>query len=86
MKRVAAALLDRGWHPRHIAGLIRSKFERDHGWGAEWKDYSPAQRADYYTRIFAGQRTLVATEADEIRGAETHPPPAVLSPLAAVEL
>jgi hypothetical protein len=22
-----------GWHPKHIAGLIRSKFERDHGWG-----------------------------------------------------
>jgi hypothetical protein len=86
MKRVTAALLDRGWHPRHIAGLIRSKFERDHGWGAEWKDYSPALRADYYTRIFAGQRTSVATETDEIRGAEIHPPRAVLTPLAAVEL
>ncbi len=86
MQRVTNSLLDRGWHPRHIAGLIRSKFERDYGWGAEWKDYSPALRADYYTRIFAGQRTSVATEAEEIRGAETHPPCAVPSPLAAVEL
>jgi len=86
MQRVTSAMLDRGWHPRHIAGLIRSKFERDYGWGAEWKDYSPALRADYYTRIFAGQRTSVATEAEEIRGAETHPSGGLLSPLAAIEL
>jgi len=86
MQRVTNALLDHGWHPRHIAGLIRSKFERDYGWGAEWKDYSPALRADYYTRIFAGQRTSVATEAEEIREAENHPSRALLSPLAAVEL
>ncbi len=70
MKNVTTALLDRGWHPRHIAGLIRSKFERDHGWGQEWKDYSPALRADYYTRIFAGQRTSMTTAAREIREAE----------------
>jgi hypothetical protein len=86
MKRVTAALLDRGWHPRHIAGLIRSKFERDHGWGAEWKDYSPALRADCYTRLFAGQRTPVATEADEIREAEGRPSRAAPPLLAAVEL
>ena len=66
MKRVTEALLDRDWHPRHIAGLIRSKFERDHGWGREWKEYSPALRADCYTRIFAGLRTSVTTEAAEI--------------------
>ena len=69
MQRVTEALLERGWHPRHIAGLIRSKFERDHGWGDAWKDYSPAQRADYYTRIFAGRRASVVTEAEEIRAA-----------------
>jgi len=75
MKNVTNALLDRGWHPRHIAGLIRSKFERDYAWGEEWKDYSPALRADYYTRIFAGERTPVALEATEITGAEHLPPP-----------
>jgi hypothetical protein len=73
MKNVTNALLDRGWHPRHIAGLIRSKFERDHAWGEEWKDYSPALRADYYTRMFAGERTSVGTEAGEIAGAEHLP-------------
>ena len=73
MKRVTEALLERGWHPRHIAGLIRSKFERDYGWGDEWKDYSPALRADYYTRIFAGERPSVDTEAAEIREAAVPP-------------
>jgi len=72
MKSVTETLMKRGWHPRHIAGLIRSKFERDYGWGEEWKDYSPALRADYYTRIFAGAATGVATEAGEIRDAERH--------------
>jgi hypothetical protein len=86
MKRVTEALLDQGWHPRHIAGLIRSKFERNHGWGEEWKDYSPALRADYYTRIFAGERTSIDTEAAEIRGAETHLSHPVAPQLEAVEL
>lgn len=72
MKTVTRALMQRGWHPRHVAGLIRSKFERDYGWGEEWKDYSPALRADYYTRIFAGEDTSVADDAAEIRDAESH--------------
>ena len=86
MKRVTGALLDRGWHPRHIAGLIRSKFERDHGWGDEWKDYSPALRADYYTRIFAGARIPVVTEAAEIRGSGAFPVRAAPVAAEAVEL
>ena len=68
MRAVTEALMAQGWHPRHIAGLIRSKFERDHGWGGHWVDYSPAMRADFYTRIFAGLETSVAEEAAEIPG------------------
>lgn len=52
---VTRVLLAAGWHPRHIAGLIRSKFENPaFGWGVSWKDYEPATRADFYTRVFAG--------------------------------
>jgi len=47
-------LLGRGWHPKHIAGLIRSKFERDYGWGLLWLNYDAATRADFYVRTFAG--------------------------------
>jgi hypothetical protein len=47
-------LLAQGWHPRHIAGLIRSKFEDPaFGWGVDWGDYEPATRADFYVRLFS---------------------------------
>ena len=55
---VVRALLERGWHPRHIAGLVRSKYERDHGWGARWYLDSATARADYYVRLFTGMILL----------------------------
>lgn len=54
MQLVTRGLLAAGWHPRHIAGLIRSKFEEAaYGWGMDWMDYEPATRADFYVRLFA---------------------------------
>lgn len=61
---VTRALLADGWHPRHIGGLIRSKFENPaYGWGVNWNEYEPATRADFYTRLFAG---LWATGVDRL--------------------
>jgi hypothetical protein len=55
MQLVTRCMLAQGWHPRHIAGLIRSKFENPvHGWGVRWDDYEAGTRADFYTRLFAG--------------------------------
>jgi hypothetical protein len=62
MRLVTHTMLALGWHPRHISGLIRSKFERDFGWGSQWLDADPATRADFYTRTFAG---LLAVGADD---------------------
>ena len=70
IRKVTECLIERGWHPRHIAGLIRSKFERDYDWGAQWIDYSPAMRADFYVRIFSSGKTSVAQEAARIQGRE----------------
>ena len=70
IRSVTESLHERGWHPRHIAGLIRSKFERDYAWGRQWKDYSPAMRADFYVRIFSSAKTSVAQEVARIRGRE----------------
>lgn len=63
MRLITRALLSLGWHPRHIAGLIRSKFEHDYGWGDQWMSYDPAMRADFYTRLFAG---LFVTRRDDL--------------------
>ncbi len=55
MQMITRIMLAQGWHPRHIAGLIRSKFENPaHGWGIDWSDYDAATRADFYVRLFAG--------------------------------
>lgn len=52
---VTRLLLAHGWHPRRIAGLIRSRFENaDHAWGVDWTEYDPGMRADFYTRLCAG--------------------------------
>jgi hypothetical protein len=63
IRLITRVMLALGWHPRHIAGLIRSRFERDYGWGSQWLDADPATRADFYTRLFAG---LFATGRDDL--------------------
>ncbi|HEY5893859.1 MAG TPA: hypothetical protein VIT91_11565 [Chthoniobacterales bacterium] len=63
MRMITRVMLALGWHPRHIAGLIRSKFEQDHDWGSQWIDADPATRADFYTRVFAG---LFVTGLDDL--------------------
>ena len=54
MRRIVAVSLSLGWHPRHIAGLIQSKLERDYAWGEIWEGYDPATSAEFYTLVFAG--------------------------------
>ena len=54
IEHVVRVFLALGWHPRHIAGLIRSKYERNFNWGSRWYTYSAGTRADFYSRLFAG--------------------------------
>ena len=60
---VVRSLLAQGWHPRHIAGLIRSKYERPFGWLADFHFHDAAMRAEIYTRFFAG---LIAVGNDQM--------------------
>jgi hypothetical protein len=53
IRRLVRVLIALGWHPRHIAGLICSKYRRDFGW-TQFADVDPATRADFYTRVFSG--------------------------------
>jgi hypothetical protein len=54
IRHLVRVLMAKNWHPRHIAGLLRSKYERNYGWGMEWFTYDAGMRADFYCRIFAG--------------------------------
>jgi hypothetical protein len=66
IRLVSRSLLEEGWHPRHVAGLIRSKFENpDYGWGVDWNDYEAGTRADFYTRLFAGQWAVGIDRPDD---------------------
>jgi hypothetical protein len=53
IRQLVRVMLALGWHPRHIAGLITSKYKRDFGW-TQFVDVDPATRADFYSRVFAG--------------------------------
>jgi hypothetical protein len=64
MQLLTRVLLAHDWHPRHIAGYIRSIFENPaHGWPLGWADYEAGTRADFYVRLFAG---LYATGVDRL--------------------
>jgi hypothetical protein len=62
IRRLVRLMLALGWHPRHIAGSICSKYERDFGW-TQFVNVDPATRADFYTRVFAG---LFAAGTDDL--------------------
>ena len=62
IRRLVRVMLALGWHPRHIAGLICSKYRRDFGW-TQFINVDPATRADFYTRVFAG---LFAAGTDDL--------------------
>jgi hypothetical protein len=61
VQHVTRALISQGWQPRHIAGLVRSKYARNFGWGDRWASMDAARRADFDVRVFAG---LVLAGAD----------------------
>ncbi|MCE5266363.1 MAG: hypothetical protein LLG00_00560 [Planctomycetaceae bacterium] len=63
IRYIVRVLMALGWHPRHIAGLLRSKYERNYGWGNLFFEYDASARADFYTRLFSG---LIATGLDTL--------------------
>jgi hypothetical protein len=63
IQHLVRVMLAKGWHPRHIAGLIRSRYERNCGWGDTWYRYNATMRADFYVRLFAG---LIVTGRDAL--------------------
>lgn len=64
LRTVALVLWSRGWHPRSIAGLVRSRYEKDFGWGAYWSRYHAATRAEFYVRLFCGALAVAGDELE----------------------
>jgi hypothetical protein len=55
-------LMAKGWHPRHIAALVHSRYLRDCDWGTRWSHQDPKTRAEFDIRVFAG---LIAVGLDQ---------------------
>lgn len=62
LRTVALALWGQGWHPRSVAGLVRSRFSRPSGWGGYWQRYDAESRARFHVRVTCG--ALVAGADD----------------------
>ena len=54
LRTVALALWSLGWHPRSVAAIVRSRYEKDFGWEGLWSRYEAAARAAFYVRVFCG--------------------------------
>jgi len=52
-----------GWHPKHIAGLIRSNYETRPGWKINWQKYDAETRANFWGRVYCG---MIATGTDTL--------------------
>ena len=65
-------LLAQGWHPRHIAGLVRSRYERPYGWVTGVQFHDPTMRAEFYTRLFAGLIALGHDQMVDFNCTSTH--------------
>ena len=61
LQLLVRTLMARGWHARHVAGLVRSYYERPTFWPRHWERVDPATRAEFDVRVFAG---LIATGLD----------------------
>lgn len=62
VQHVTRFLMGAGWHPRHIAGLVHSRYVKDFGWGDRWTRMDAQARAEFDVRVFAG---MVSTGLDE---------------------
>ncbi len=54
LQLVVRTLLALGWHPKHIAGLITSKYMRDYGWEVNFMRYDANRWANVWVRLYAG--------------------------------
>ena len=54
LRTVALTLWGLGWHPRSIAGIVASRFEKEHGCEPGFDRYDAQSRAEFYVRLFCG--------------------------------
>jgi hypothetical protein len=54
LRAIVGTFMAIGWHPKHIAGMIYSKYMRDYGWEVNFRCYNANRWANVWVRIYAG--------------------------------
>ncbi len=54
LRTIVRVLMAAGWHPKHIAGLIYSKYVCDFKWEVDFRRYDANRWANVWVRNFAG--------------------------------
>ncbi|MFH1038886.1 MAG: hypothetical protein V1789_09505 [PVC group bacterium] len=54
IQNLCRVLFSVGWHPKHIAGLIRSYYETRPEWNTDWRKYHAETRANFWCRVYCG--------------------------------
>lgn len=63
LRTIVRVLMAIGWHPKHIAGLIYSKYARNFGWDVNFRRYDANRWANVWVRIYAG---MIITGVDQL--------------------
>lgn len=61
LQHLVRGLMAHGWQPRHIAGLVHSRYAQDHNWGSRWTRMDRQTRAEFDVRVFS---SMIATGLD----------------------
>jgi hypothetical protein len=64
LRTLALALRSMGWHPRSVAALVASRYERGPGWGSLWWRYDRETRAAFYVRLLLASADRAGDAAD----------------------
>lgn len=75
LRTLALVLRDQGWHPRSIAALVASRYDRHRVWGGLWWRYDRETRAAFYVRLLLaaadgrGEAAELSCATQRMRGA-----------------
>jgi hypothetical protein len=54
LRAIVRTFISLGWHPKHIAGIIYSKYMRDFRWEVDFSRYNAHRWANVWVRIYSG--------------------------------
>ena len=54
-----------GWHPKHIAGLLKAYYSQGPFWSIDWQHYNVEVRANFWARVYCGMIAMGVDTLDD---------------------